>query len=147
MLLVADLALAFAALTNPSELGSSALFTLTVLILATATLAATARDGPTRAYWRGFSLFGWTYLYLTLGLPYGADDPRPRLVSSQLIVHLCVHYGVVEPNHLGQAPFARHVTFPTFQCIAESQLALVVGAAGGWLSRWLDRRDRIATTA
>jgi hypothetical protein len=62
MLIVLFVAVALAALRSTSELGASALFTLTLALLSTSVLMAIAYRGRTRITWAGFAIFGLTYL-------------------------------------------------------------------------------------
>jgi hypothetical protein len=68
MAVVLLLGVGFAGLRAASFLWASALFTLTVMLLAAAILAAIVCRGPSRAAWLGFGLFGWTYLLATFWL-------------------------------------------------------------------------------
>lgn len=58
----------FAALRSASQVWSSAVFTLTVIVLSAAILGAMGRRGRARMTWAGFALFGWIYLVTTFGL-------------------------------------------------------------------------------
>jgi hypothetical protein len=64
LVLVLFLAVGLAALRAASEGWDSAVFGLTLLVMLASVLLAVHRDGPRRAYWLGFALFGWTYLAL-----------------------------------------------------------------------------------
>ena len=57
----------FAAMRSASVLWSSAIFTLTVVVLSAAILVAMARRGRVRMTWVGFALFGWIYFGTTFG--------------------------------------------------------------------------------
>src|SRR3954469_26027133 len=88
MAAVGFLALGSAALTHPSELWASALFTLAVTLLCWASAAATVRRRP---FWVGFAVFGWVYLILSLGLfgakgtPLASFPPPPPLITTKLV--------------------------------------------------------------
>ncbi len=91
MAAVGFLAVGSAALTHPTELWASSLFTLAVALLTWASVAAVIRP---RAFWTGFAAFGWVYLILSLGI-FGARGiagspfpPPPTLVTSFLIESL-----------------------------------------------------------
>ena len=75
--LVALTALACTALMNASPLWASTWFTLTILLLLPATLAAIFRP-RNRAFWLGFVLFGWAYLFFAFG-PWGGRCVDPRV--------------------------------------------------------------------
>jgi hypothetical protein len=66
MLAVLVVAVALAALRNASETWSGVMFLLTCGVLCLAIVGVVCRDGPNRAWWLGFALFGWGYLLLSL---------------------------------------------------------------------------------
>jgi hypothetical protein len=55
------------ALLNASAWVASALFCGVALLLSAAILFAIYRDGERRAYWIGFAVLGWAYLFLCFG--------------------------------------------------------------------------------
>ena len=80
------LAVGFAGLRTASALWASAVFTLTVTLLAAAILGAVACRGRSRIAWLGFGVFGWTYLLATFWLwpaPNGVTAP-PLLTKALL---------------------------------------------------------------
>jgi hypothetical protein len=60
------ISVALAALRGSADVWDGCLLGLTLLILLTAILLAVHRTDRKRAYWLGFSLFGWAYLIATL---------------------------------------------------------------------------------
>jgi hypothetical protein len=79
-------AVVFAGLSAASALWASAVFTLTVTLLAGAIVGAVACRGPSRIAWLGFGVFGWTYLLATFWLwpvPNGVTAP-PFLTKALL---------------------------------------------------------------
>src|SRR5262249_51252610 len=66
LLVVLFVAVAAAALREATALWDSALFGLTALALLTAIQLAVHRDGRGRAFWTGFTLFGWAYWVASL---------------------------------------------------------------------------------
>jgi hypothetical protein len=66
MLAVLVVALGLAALRNASEVWAGVMFLFTCAVLCLAIVGAICRDGPRRAWWLGFALFGWGYLLLSL---------------------------------------------------------------------------------
>jgi WD40 repeat protein len=84
--LAAVVALACAALVNASPLWASAWYTFTLLLLLTATLAAVFRP-RNRAFWLGFVVFGWAYLFLGFG-PWVGQCVPPSLLSAQGLAYL-----------------------------------------------------------
>lgn len=63
MALVVFVAIGCAGLVHPSRYLASAIFTLTVMALFVAVLAAVGRKGPRRAFWIGFAIAGWGYFW------------------------------------------------------------------------------------
>jgi hypothetical protein len=59
-------AVALAALRDPTDAWDSGVLGLILLILLTATLLVVHRTRRKRAYWLGFGLFGWAYLIASL---------------------------------------------------------------------------------
>ena len=66
LLWTAAIALGCVALRSASPGWVSAMSGLTLLVLATASLLATFRQGTDRAHWTGFAAFGWLYLLLLM---------------------------------------------------------------------------------
>jgi hypothetical protein len=66
MLAVLVVAVALAALRNASETWAGVMFLITCGVLSLAIVGVVCRDGPQRAWWLGFALFGWGYLVLAL---------------------------------------------------------------------------------
>ena len=73
MLAVLVVAVALAALRTASETWAGVMFLITCGVLCLAIVGVVCRDGPKRAWWLGFALFGWGYLLLaqwsTVNLP------------------------------------------------------------------------------
>ena len=65
--LVGFLAFAFAALRGSSLGWATASILLAIVALATATLACATWQGPGRASWIGFAIFGWIYFLIHFG--------------------------------------------------------------------------------
>ena len=83
LVLVVFLAVGLAALRGATEGWDSGVFGLTLLVLLGSVLLAAHRDGPRRAYWLGFALFGWAYLAL-LEVP----SIAPRLPTTHALAYL-----------------------------------------------------------
>jgi hypothetical protein len=64
MTFVAFVAVGCGGLLHPSAWLASAIFTLTVIVLFVAVLAAVGRSGAARAFWIGFAIAGWGYLWV-----------------------------------------------------------------------------------
>jgi len=79
-------AVGFTGLRTASALWASALFTVTVTLLAAASLGVAASRGRARIACLGFGMFGWTYLLMTFWLwpgPNGVSVP-PFLTKALL---------------------------------------------------------------
>jgi hypothetical protein len=68
-------AVACSSLLYASETIASLVFTATVLVLLAAVVAAVCRRGAARAFWVGFAIFGWGYLWLAIW-----PEPAPSMV-------------------------------------------------------------------
>ena len=66
LVVVLFVALGFAALRESNEIWDSGLFTLTLAALLVSILLAVHRIESRRAFWIGFTLFGWIYLGFSL---------------------------------------------------------------------------------
>jgi hypothetical protein len=75
-------AAAMAMLRFSTEFGASAVLTATLGVLLCATLGAWM--GRRRAFWRGFALFGWAYIFLCLS-PWCYSEVRPHLLTTKLL--------------------------------------------------------------
>jgi hypothetical protein len=79
--LVVVVAVGVAALRYASELWAGILLLLTLGVLGASVLAFHEREGARRAWWRGFALFGWGYVALTMG-PWATGAIAPRLPTT-----------------------------------------------------------------
>jgi di/tricarboxylate transporter len=66
LVVVLFVAVGFAALREASDLWDSGVFTLTFAALLISILLSVHRTESRRAFWIGFALFGWTYLWFSL---------------------------------------------------------------------------------
>jgi hypothetical protein len=111
-----------AAMKDPTDLKAHVLFNLVLALLSAGLLAALFRAGAERAFWAGFSLFGWVSLVLTFAAPqlslvmdlrdylYYATRPRtPGVVTAYMM------------------PLAFSVVFDSLAC---AFLALTGGVVG-----------------
>src|SRR5947209_13045240 len=62
--IVAVIAMGMAGMRSASSLWTTAAATITLGLLLSALIAARLLEGPDRAFWAGFALFGWSYLVL-----------------------------------------------------------------------------------
>jgi hypothetical protein len=86
---VSFLAIACGLLFYASPFLSKLTFTATLVMLLAATFSAAYHAGGRRAFWAGFAVFGFPYLWLTCGLwqsPDGSTPVRERLVTSDLLI-------------------------------------------------------------
>jgi hypothetical protein len=95
MTLVLASSLGLAALRFATATTSGAVFLASVAILAFGILAAIYRRGARRAFWVGFSLFGWGYLMLASGAWWDRAADRPDLVTTRWLDRLfpAIHVG------------------------------------------------------
>lgn len=149
---VAFLAVAIAALRIPwLPLRTSALFTLMVFVLLTATLGALLNRG---AAWIGFSLFGTAWLVISfasleIGPKSSTADriPVPMPITSMWLVEAYSSLPGPDLTGSGQAMTmilnskGGHslVSHPLAQ-VCHLCDSLLAGCCGGLLGRWLDRR-------
>lgn len=82
LILVAILAVGFAALRQASGYWAATMVTLTLGILLASVLGAVM--GRHRSAWLGFAVFGWSYFGIALG-PWFQGDLKPHLLSSVAI--------------------------------------------------------------
>jgi hypothetical protein len=82
--IVAVTAIGLAALASPTVESANGLFTFVGGSLLFALLAIKYREGDRRAFWVGFSVFGWGYLLACYG-PFVGSTFRARLLSTTLI--------------------------------------------------------------
>jgi hypothetical protein len=61
------IAVGFAALRVSSRLWANACFSAALLLLVVSVAEVIYRQGPPRAFWGGFALFGWTYFLAAFG--------------------------------------------------------------------------------
>ena len=125
-------ALGFAALRSGSTRWASALSTLAVLIIATATLSAIANRDRARFVRAGFAIFGWSYLLLGFPVDPGAYEPRPLSFAPVPMEYL---YSYVVPNPLSTE------TQRSFIWTCHAILALSFGLLGGVLGYFVGDRS------
>ncbi|WP_406695607.1 hypothetical protein V5E97_31820 [Singulisphaera sp. Ch08] len=85
MVAVLFIAIAGAALRDPTRLWASALFTLTVALLCWASSMALLKRDQRRIFWAGVAIFGWVHLSLSFGLMSGDKLSRPPLLYELLV--------------------------------------------------------------
>jgi hypothetical protein len=117
MWLVPLLAAGLTALRFPSDLWSSSLLSLTIVVLATSTLAGIAGRSANRLAWAGFAAFGWIYLFLGEYL-----EVSQRWVSGISAMFIP---GKIATGFVALGPFAAYE-----RTIIHSMLALIAGLIG-----------------
>jgi hypothetical protein len=83
LLLTFFAAVAAAAITHPTELWATSLYTAMLLSLMLAIVAALVTSGPRRAFFTGFAVFGATYFLLVSG-PFAATVGEEHLTTRSL---------------------------------------------------------------
>jgi hypothetical protein len=78
------LAAAFAALRTPTPLWGNFWFSVDLICLVLAILAAVYRRGADRAFWVGFAAFGWVYFVLALA-PWFQREMGFQLLTTTLL--------------------------------------------------------------
>jgi hypothetical protein len=76
--------IALAVIRSGSEVVASAVFSLTLILLLSATLIALLRPHP---FWAGFAVLGWGSLIFTFG-PWSKETPVPKPLSMYLLKEL-----------------------------------------------------------
>jgi hypothetical protein len=76
--IVLFLAVGLAALRAASDTWDSGIFGVTLTVLLISVLLCIHRTAARRAYWLGFSLFGWVYLVMSLVPPVAARLPTTK---------------------------------------------------------------------
>ena len=79
--IVAFVAVAFAALREPTDGWDSVVFGVTLTTLLTSVLLAVHRTADRRAYWLGLAFFGWAYLVMSLVPTIEARLPTTRFLA------------------------------------------------------------------
>jgi hypothetical protein len=83
LVIILVLGVGFAALRESSDLWESGIFTVTLGILLLSILLAVYGSESKRAFWRGFALFGWAYVGLTL-----MPSIESRLITTKALAYL-----------------------------------------------------------
>ena len=83
LVVVLLVAVSFAGLREATELWDSGLFSVTLIVLLVSILLAIHRAEKRRAYWLGFTLFGWTYLGYSL-----VPSIESRLITTKALAYV-----------------------------------------------------------
>lgn len=143
--------LGLAALKSPTDSRASLIFTATVAVLLTSTLASMIRR---RWTWGGFALFGWASLLLAFGpTEYATQLPRP--LSTMILEALLPTFGpptMFGPDRwlnvvtvVGVRISGRTISTPVAylqvgNCVLSLVAALVGGLAGHLIGLRMDER-------
>ncbi len=130
LLVLPVIALGCMAVLHPSDIWASGLFTLTLGLLATATLCALLGPPRHRAAWIGCSVFGWSYLVFTFLYVDYRISPRP-VRSPQLLTDMLVGFLVPENTHQGIY----------LKGIAHSIATVLSGLIGAWAGGLIASRE------
>jgi hypothetical protein len=136
---IAFVAILLAAARDPSLPLVTLVLTLTIIVLLTAAWRARVAITPgARAWWLGFSIFGWTYFVLA-GRGWGDRLPNTILVG-RFVEWLTIHYGPF-PTPTGRGPWytddmhrANTDFFQSAMPLGQLYLTLIVALAGALLT-------------
>lgn len=137
------IALWCAALRQSSKLWASALFTLTVGVLFIALLGAVYDRAGRRAFWLGFSLFGWGYHLFVFG-PWFRSATNELLLTTRLLKYLAERLGHGS-GPIGLAvQLGDHWYAHPFVVIGHLLLVVVFAIIGGTVARYFLSKARQA---
>lgn len=137
--LVAFFAVACAALARPSFLWAGTLWTLTMAVLGIAFVGTFCCRDCSRAFWFGFSVFGWGHMILALA-PWFDDHSGEFIITRQLLDRLghLLGHEVAELqsmpgiwHNLSWASTSGGYTYLTYLVAGQSVFTLVVAVVGG----------------
>jgi hypothetical protein len=150
-LFVAVLAIACAAVARPTFVGTSIVFSSTILVLGLSIVFAVASSQRQRVFWISFALLGWGYLIITLA-PFFAQNIGASVVTTLLL--RCVAEGVgvkyLDPDGYGgggglwglfRMQYDPTLLWDDLLISGHSMLSLLAGWLGGCVgSIWFARR-------
>src|SRR5262245_26291108 len=94
MCVIFIIGLGIAALRNASDEWAGGALLTTIGLLGLALIGIAYRRERKRAWWFGFSLFGWGYLTITMG-PWFVQEISPKLPMAQFLTYL---HGKLQPS-------------------------------------------------
>jgi hypothetical protein len=100
MTVVALVATSLVALRSTLEIWASAYFSLTLALLCTAIPGMAYRRDIRRAFWIGFTAFGWPYLILCFGPVPGTSFKPPPLLPTKLLEMVYPYLSTVPPSEI-----------------------------------------------
>jgi hypothetical protein len=138
MALVISLGFGLAALRNADPFWASATYSLAIILIAAAPVAAFARRGTARMAWAGFAVFGWTYLLVAQIPPWPigglGSGPIPKPV-------LLIEWGIVRLQSQVNPQSMRTSSWVQFEQVSLSLGIVLFGLVGAVVSRVLAVRD------
>jgi hypothetical protein len=154
---IAYLAIVIVAMGTGSLGWANVVYNVTIGLLMVATLIVVFSNDAPRAFWRGFCLIGWIYLFLALapgrrfGDPYypEASAPQDGLVTHQILniayeqalAPMYANRGEIFPLNSGHNIFQYpqwHAFAQTGHCV----WTVILGATGGCLAVFSKNRIR-----
>jgi hypothetical protein len=109
---------------------SKAVFALSVVVVAAATIIAPGRSRRDRMQWTGFSVFGWAYFFMAFVDLAGIRGQGPEPVTGLMLGFLWALYK--------DCFYTDFLEIRTFFIVGHSVLALVFGFVGTLVGRALD---------
>ena len=143
--LVLCAAVGCAVLSYAARLWAGPLIALMACVLASATLGALLRRWPGRAFWLGFSAFGWSYFFLAFSSP----RVRLSLPTTPPLVRLYDVFsgaGIARPEDVAPFILRLHDYLKVGHALIALAAALVGGIVLGCLAGWLGRAARPASS-
>jgi len=154
---VAVVALGCMALANPSNTWMSITFSAAVALLFFAVLACLFGRFSARAFWGGFAVVGWGYLWAQGSLPFDVKNYNNEaqeydpFITTRLLCLLAEAKGPGWPENADSPYTINDIDLYTrfrFTCIGQSLWAIVLGFIGGVVGHILYvKRQRAAGTA
>ena len=134
MVFVLLVGVSFAALRNANAVWASATFTIAIITISVALVAAFARRGKARMAWAGYAATGWACLviWLATSSTAGSLTSPPRLLLSWGLLHL---QPSIQPAASGGQLFIAYLQ------ISHSLEVIFLGLAGAVLGRILASRE------
>ena len=134
MALVIYLGFGFASLRNADPFWASATYSLAIITIAAAPVAAFARRGTARMAWAGFTVFGWTYLLIAQIPPWPigglGSGPIPKPV-------LLIEWGIARLQSQVNPQSMRTSYWVQYEQVSHSLGIVLFGLAGAAVGRAL----------
>ena len=143
--LVAFCAVAVAALGKPSYFCASVIWTMATLSLVVGVVGTVCTNGQSRAFWIGYSVFGWFHMILAMA-PWFDDLSGEMIITRQLLDKLGAWLGYEVADHatmpgiwhnLRYASNGKSYQYLTYLAAGQSLFTVVVGMLGGCIARYM----------